>query len=570
MGFIIWYKVVFREEKPGGGIPQVSSALPLGTSLPLQVSNDVFSGKYILDADIELKMVGGAIADAFTIKLTNLPSDAAEALKNKQSQGAAKGQPLLVDIYLGYFDDDSSKTAANQTMTGAVTSVQNTVSNDGLLETLVKGQELGGYKLRTKCNISIAPQDQITADAIVKEILKGTGVGSDNSHLDQQFENYTLKEINGLEALHKFTSDKNGNVLIPLVVRDNTLYIGPSVGRDEAPVHFSPDLNIVKLNQRQDNEEDDEPCQSSENGQVKNKPTTILDVTVLGHPGLRVGQKVILDVDGLPKGTFRINQLTHTFSTRSGYICQATVVVVDPGKVAPGPGGAHGLIGNLRNMAEKVQKPAIDVGQVKKYEAGNQQKHRATLNYGQSVPANAATPSVDVKVDETTQLLRKPIVSPFAWHKCGLIVPVYPGMRALLAHNFGLVDDAVVAGFLWSEQPKYDRPKNQDGDYWLCLPTELDGNDQPTGKGANDLIDKTGLRVIEVKGLRIVVGGNTSDVGERPEVPEAKTIVIEHESGTTIKVANDGAVSITTKSKDISLTNGSVTLKLGSSGVEVS
>jgi hypothetical protein len=176
-------------------------------------------------------------------------------------------------------------------------------------------------------------------------------------------------------------------------------------------------------------------------------------------------------------------------------------------------------------------------------------------------------------VDDSLQLHHKPIASPFAWHKCGLIVPVYAGMRALLAHNLGLVNDAVVAGFLWSEQPTYDRPKNKEGDYWLCLPTDFEesGDKRPKGKGVNDLTDKSGLRIIQAKGLHIFVGNDKlPDVGERPDPPDAQTIVIEQESGTTIKVANDGAISIQTKSKDISLTNGSVTLKLGSSGVEVS
>jgi len=37
-----------------------------------------------------------------------------------------------------------------------------------------------------------------------------------------------------------------------------------------------------------------------------------------------------------------------------------------------------------------------------------------------------------------------------------------------------------------------------------------------------------------------------------------------------LKLGSDGAVSVQTQGKDISLTNNSVTLKLGSSGVEVS
>ncbi len=201
------------------------------------------------------------------------------------------------------------------------------------------------------------------------------------------------------------------------------------------------------------------------------------------------------------------------------------------------------------------------------------------LDYGQTPGADAVAPSVETNVDQATQLHRKPISSPFAWHKCGLIIPVYEGMRALLAHNRGLVNDAIVTGFLWSEQPSYKRPKNEQGDYWLCLPTELDSSTkQPTGKGVNDLTDKNGLRVIQAKGLKIFVGKDKlPDVGERPAVPDAQTIVIEHESGAKITIGSDGGVKIEAAGgKEITLTNrdatggGGVTLKLSSSGVEVS
>lgn len=571
MGFIIWYKLEFHEEQAAGGpLAQVASNLPLGTTLPLRVSNDVFSGKYILDADIELKMLGGPIADTLQIKLVNLPADVAEELKNKQSEAATKGQNLLVDIYLGYFDDDTSKVT-KPSVRGAVTSVHSKVNEEGLLETVVKGQELGAYKLRTKSNVLVSAQ-HVTADEILKKILENTGVTlAPTSYLSQQFENFTLSEINGLKALQKFTSDNNGNALVPLVVTDNTLYVGPAVGKNEAPVHFSQDLNIVQLDQRQDNEEDDTTSEQSENDQVKSNASRTLDITVLGHPGLRVGQKIILDakLENPPQGTLRINQLTHSFSTRRGYTCQASVVEAEAGEVVSSSNGVHRMVSNLSKMAQNVRKSSIDVGQIEVYEPGSQQKHRVTLSYGQPLGANAATPSVDVTVDDTSHLYSKTISSPFAWHKCGLIVPAYKGMRALLAHNLDLVNDAIVTGYLWPEQPQYARPKNEEGDYWLCLPTALDGNGQPTGKGANDLIDRQGLRTIEAKGLRILVGNTTSDVGERPDVPDQQTIVIEHDSGTKITIANDGAINITTQGKDIILSNNSVTLKLGSTGVEV-
>ncbi len=580
MGFIIWYKVEFRESQPSGGVlSQVASALPIGTSLPLKVSNDVFSGKYILDAEITLTMLGGATADSLKMTLLNLPVDAADTLRSKQIEGASQKQPLLVDIYLGYFDDDSSKNVAKPVMTAAVTFIRNTVNESGLLETEVRGQELGGYKLRNKCNISIH-REQLTADDIVKEILgtdktgdEKTGVKiASNSHLVTQppsFNNYTLTAHNALEALRQFANFLS----VPLVVRDNNLFIGPSVGVESAPP-FDQDTNIVRLDQKQDSDEGDNVCQQSVNGQIQSTPAVSYEMVVLGNPDLRVGQKVSLILNKPVSEELRINQLEHTFSTKSGYTCKVMVVVAKPGQIAPNLVGAHGVVGRIRDVVEgtQSQKPAIDIGQIKEYEAGNQQKHLATLDYGQSPGADVIAPSVETSVDQKTQLHSKPISSPFAWQQCGLMVPVYPGMRALLAHNRGLVNDAVVAGFLWSEQPTYERPKNEAGDYWLCLPTEIDtANHKPKGKGVNDLTDKGGLRVIQAKGLHIFVGNDKlPNVGDRPDLPDAQTIVIEHESGTKITIGSDGALKIeAAQGKEISLTNGGVTLTLGKTGVEV-
>jgi hypothetical protein len=346
------------------------------------------------------------------------------------------------------------------------------------------------------------------------------------------------------------------------MIRDGKIFINQAVGNDETPM-LDLDTNIVS----QDHVDD---TTGITDDNTPTKVTTSLNLTTLGLPELRVGQKAKLKNPPAQNKTLRVNQLVHRFSTSTGYTCDVTLVVADQGARATGPVGVHGVVRRMRDLAESAQnqKPALDVGQVTDYEPGSDQKHLATLNYGQSPPPDVVAPSVEVQVDTSTQLHSKPIVSPFAWHKCGLIVPVYPGMRTLLAHNLGAVNDALVAGFLWSEQPTYDRPKNEQGDYWLCLPTELGGdNQQPINKGVNDLTDKSGLRVIQAKGLHIFVGNDKlPDVGERPDVPDAQTIVIEHEKGTTITIDSDGAISIQTNQKDISLSNSNVTLQLGGDG----
>jgi hypothetical protein len=247
--------------------------------------------------------------------------------------------------------------------------------------------------------------------------------------------------------------------------------------------------------------------------------------------------------------------------------------LVDTGATSP-PGyiGAHGVVRRIRDLTDTARDshPYVDVGEVTDYKTGADGKHLATLNYGQTPTPDVVEPSVETPIGSDTKLHDKPIASPFAWDKCGLMVPAYPGQRALLAHNAGDANDAVVAGYLWSEDPAYARPKNQAGDWWLCLPTELSGG-KPAGKGSNDLIDAAGLRVIQAKGLTLAVGADKlAAVGERPEVPDADNFKIDHKSGTTVTIDGDGKVTVTTSSKDISLTNGSVTLKVSGSAVDVS
>jgi hypothetical protein len=301
---------------------------------------------------------------------------------------------------------------------------------------------------------------------------------------------------------------------------------------------------------------------------------TGLKVTVLGHPELRAGQSVtITGVDDVPAGPLRITEVVHAYGTTSGYTCALTVTAVPPGKPVRLAGGVRGVIDRVQDVVERgrADHPAIDVGQVTAYQPGKDGRHVADLDYGQHPEPDVSTPSVGSPVDDDVKLHAKPIASPFAFHNVGLVTPVYPGMRALLAHNRGAVDDAVVAGWLWSRQPAHKPPPNKPGDYWLALPTQLDGDGLPTGKAVNDLTDATGHRVVQARALHILVGGSKlPDVGERPKVPADDTVTIEHSSGTKIVISAQGEVTITTDQKAMTLTNGAVSLKLDGSTVAVS
>jgi hypothetical protein len=164
--------------------------------------------------------------------------------------------------------------------------------------------------------------------------------------------------------------------------------------------------------------------------------------------------------------------------------------------------------------------------------------------------------------DGAPMLHDKPLAAPFAWHHSGLVVPVYPGMRAVLAHNRGDVNDPVVAGFVWSTAAGHEPPSNVDGDYWLCLPTEIQDG-LPAGKGVNDLTDRTGHRTIQARGLSIeVADGQLPDIGTRPPVPDTLAFEIKHEKGTAVRVGPDGAVTIETNGQDITIGNGSASITI--------
>src|SRR6185369_7164577 len=95
-----------------------------------------------------------------------------------------------------------------------------------------------------------------------------------------------------------------------------------------------------------------------------------------------------------------------------------------------------------------------------------------------------------------------PYASPFAWGKCGLVLPRYPGMRVVLGHRRALDQDAVDLGAIWDSG---DGPDAQPGDWWLSLPVGVDqsarstaaDSDSPVGwRGAvaQDLTDADGNR----------------------------------------------------------------------------
>ncbi|PSB46491.1 hypothetical protein C7B80_12955 [Cyanosarcina cf. burmensis CCALA 770] len=185
-----------------------------------------------------------------------------------------------------------------------------------------------------------------------------------------------------------------------------------------------------------------------------------------------------------------------------------------------------------------------------------------------------------------------PYATPFAWGKCGLVVPRYPGTRVVVLHRNGQANDPLDVGALWEAG---HGPDSQAGDWWLILPVDIPESDRATiandatseehtGKVSQDLIDAEGNRIIEVGELTIRVGKNSlKDAGERPDRSDDEgSITIEHtKEGSKIVMKPDGSVEITAKkikfdtsqsNGDIELDagNGNITMKANSVDVQVS
>ena len=573
MSIILWYKVVIEEPQSEGGLLAGAASL-LGLGFPLRISSDVYSGSYILDARISLEMKSGATASTFDVTLLNLPKDLVDKIKDKQTSGLAKKppQPLQVKIYLGYLEDLPALTATDPVMVGAIRRLKSEVNGSGLLETTLSGEELSGYTLRTNTKFAKAWSGKTAAVQVLKDILDGTAVSLADGHgLSMSVEDYTLTARNRLDALQAF-AQKQG-IDAPLVIRDSKLFIKNSVGAGQPIATLSADENLVSQLERQDAELLTDQPDEQLNSQAASTAQMAQQVVILGQPKLRAGQQVQLRLPDGSSHSYRMGNVKHLFSSSpdggGGYTCELILIDVPPGSNADIAVGVEALAKTLEKTAARTAPVLLDIGQVKSYTAGKD-KHVVTLNYGQSPESATIAASVQTAVDDSVQLHNMPMLAPFAFHKTGLIVPIYPAMRALLAHNRGQVRDAIVTGFLWPNEPAYERPQSKAGDYWLCLPTELDGTGLPTGKGVNDLTDEQGKRIIQAKSFQVLVADDAlPEVGARPTPPDTGTLVIEHQSGTKIMIDKDGNISIETNSKKLSFTNGSVTLALNGASVEI-
>ncbi|MEU0740850.1 hypothetical protein [Streptomyces sp. NPDC006134] len=579
MGVILWYRISFPE-------------------LGLTVSNDVSGGLILSEAEIVVNYGIGQPGD-FEIHLTSLPLSA-----HRKLTGALTGEPgtaggVDIEITLGYLENPGSRKAV---LTGRVDTITASKRFPPLGVRLT-GYEEASFRLVTvevdKATGRRRParfsRENCTFAEAARLIAEGTGVelvGEVTPAGPPQ------PSINA-DAQHAFgllerIADRCG---AEVLVQEGEAQFGTAVTHPPATgLPTVPDLSaLLSLISREDSLvtpgtstrlAEFQPVRIGATG--RQRVTTDLpdggsvpafDFTALGAPGLRAGELVAASVEGYenPLRGFRIIQLTHSFSPRTGYVCT--------GRAAPfteGDGNrrttetvrkgsplaiADAITAKIRD--ERAITPSVDVGQVREAQPA---ERVATVSYGRQPGASAASPSVDAPIEPGGPVLYdKPVASPFAWHKVGLSVPVYEGMRTLLNQVHDDREDAVVTGFLWADDARMDRPKAHAGDWWLCLPTELSGgpDPRPVNRGVNDLTTAEGLRVVEAIGLKVCAGAaGCSEVGERPAPGPAEELLLCHGSGAEVRFDKDGNIAVSAApGKDVTVSASGGTISLSAGGV---
>lgn len=404
------------------------------TDIGLKISNDAFSGDFILDADINATMSRGASGATFDIKIYDLPDAKAQALHD-QLKNSHRG---TVNIKLGYMDD---RSVFGTVMEGIYTKVGANVSGEHFI-TSVKGMETGTHALtRTAFQNNVSGASTI-ADALKAVLSKATITEGEIStspsitNVDEPLQDAALRGDHLIDVIDDLAKMAHAE----LVVVDKQVSVGKPVTDDSyKPKPFSRDSNLASFEPfaKEVSEDTDinllEPVAASDAIGFRFK--------VFGDPKLRPGQAVLTDLKGFNKAagvSFRVHSVMHTYSSTTGYICDGIAVKactddrcrrLEDSIALPTPDAVVQSI-SQRVQQKLKQRASIEVGAVKSYSAGaaGDTQHTATLYYGQKSRASETQPSIrtDVETNDDQLLKNKPMLSPFAWRKCGLVTPVYP------------------------------------------------------------------------------------------------------------------------------------------------
>jgi hypothetical protein len=545
----------------------------------LTISNDLLTGDVCLDADVSVRMSRGTAGADFEIKLFDLPEKNVKVLVEKGKSGKTPDAPKPhLTIKLGYFD-----TKVISVLDGIYESVESKVEGDKLVTT-IKGREAAFYACATTPYTATLTGEKSYKEA-VGDVLKQSKFPPNCVAVEPQVNDLPKDQIRNLS----FTSKKVLGVVneiaerakSELLIIDGKVFVGAPIRYDDVGVaELDREVNLAEFQPFKRDIPSDYDLNFPE--PVPAKEMIGFRFITIGDPAMRPGQKVVIKhVKGYSDAAnpeFRIRQIVHRYSSSAGYVCVgvATQRLEDAALARRIDSGAERSAGSVardvndRIRSQAFESPGVEVASVK----AAADAYQADLYYGQPAPGNETQPSINVAINQQDDHVyeNKPIASPFAWRKCGLVTPVYSGMKAVVAHNRALSSDSIVAGYIWSKLPDFPPPANQSGDWWLCLPIDFDATKPPedSTKAANDLTANNGCRVIELKGLKITVGADgLKEIGKRPTPGDAEACTIEHASGAVVTVkkgevdVDTGAgPKLTLSSSGITLTDGTLNVKL--------
>jgi hypothetical protein len=533
----------------------------------LTVSNDPSVADLAIDADVTVTMSRGTLGTTFKIILYDLPLDKANLLSD--------AVPALktVKIQLGYFE-----TNVQLVMEGLYEKVESKTGADkslgqDKLVTTISGREKALVACaETKYTASLSDDDASSyakaAQSVLSSVKKAHPEFDKLVNQKVQFNTpVTVAPLSKSDT--KFKSDTVLTVLaeiakkakLELLVVDKMVILGSPIARLIAAAKLDPSTNLAKI-EKVKLAPKPKTTGATKSDSPKETPVSVFSFTALGDPTMRPGQPITVSgikesvVRGIKEiaGTagFVIRSVEHQFNSSTGYVCVgaaasglkdgAAALDVDSAIKQNAATGAQDVASAIKSEAGK--NPVVEVTSVK----AAADAYQADLYHGQP-REDEQQPSIEVAIEQQEDHVYKhrPIASPFAWRKCGLVTPIYPTMKALVAHNVGLATDGIVTGYIWSKEPDFAPPSNKTGDWWLCLPIDFDEAKPPgdSTKAVNDLTGHTGKRVIEVKGLKITVGATKlAAVGKRPCEGPDDDFLIEHKSGTRVHIDPNGVLTI--------------------------
>jgi hypothetical protein len=328
-------------------------------------------------------------------------------------------------------------------------------------------------------------------------------------------------------------------------------------------------------------------------------PPADVPVTLPSNPLQAVASAFVAQLGAGEEGApvlMCVESVQHQLGPRAGFVTTVGGVSMDsasdiwderaapPSAAVPktdgtGAGGPVDAAAAIRRVAEEVAASlrSTEIGQVRAITtvagAADRSAHTERVWRGLEAPdgGNAQAARLPVRATAPSPVDPVPYASPFAWGKCGLVLPRYPGTRVVLAHRNGVAADPVDVGALWDLDAG---PDAKPGDWWLILPVGVSSGarssvaDGTTPKAhaaevTNDLIDAEGNRVIETGSLTISVGPKSlHKAGERPKAATNAVVTIANaDKKAQIAIDADGTITITAaQNLVLDAANGDITL----------